>query len=178
MDKVHTHYTNKYVFFFRKESPFSQFYPCSFCIFHSSGGPSIRFTSAEQYMMYRKAVLFKDEESASKILKEQDPNECKKLGRKVNGFIKEIWDKEGLRIVREGNVLKFYQNPDLFSHLLLAGNRKFVEASPYDRIWGIGIGIDDSRLKDETIWGQNLLGEILTSVKDFAINNTKEAIQY
>ena len=53
---------NKFIFFWLTDSPFSQWHPS---IFEVKG---VRFTSAEQFMMFCKAKLFKDEEIAQQIL--------------------------------------------------------------------------------------------------------------
>lgn len=178
MSKVNTYITNQYVYFYKKESPFSQHYPCVFFWLPENHDQPLRFTSTEQWMMYQKAMLFGDLSIAMKIINESSPQKCKMLGRKVNNFSKVIWDNEKLKIVHDGNVLKFYQNPKLFSALLNVGDRRLAEASPTDRIWGIGKGIDDPHISNYSEWGQNLLGEILTNIKDYAIKNTKEAIQF
>ena len=73
---------------------------------------------------------------------------------------------------------KFYQDERLYRLLLLAGNRTFVEASPYDRIWGIGMDINDPYLLDVGSWGLNLLGKILTSIKDLAFQDMKKTMLF
>lgn len=56
--------------------------------------------------------------------------------------------------------------------MLETGNRKFAEASSYDKIWGIGLHEDDKDVLDESKWrGQNLLGKILTEIRDEMKNN-------
>jgi ribA/ribD-fused uncharacterized protein len=41
-----------------------------------------------------------------------------------------------------------------------------VEASPLDRVWGIGLTADDPRAADPSSWlGLNLLGEALMEVR-------------
>ena len=68
----------------------------------------------------------------------------------------------------EGNVLKFQQNPELKQKLLDTGDKEFVEASPKDKIWGIGLGEKRARETAEhrrTRWGLNLLGKVLGQVR-------------
>lgn len=153
--------TEKHTFFYTVETPFSQFYRCSFL------ENDVTFTSAEQYMMYNKAILFEDHEIAACILEETVPNKIKALGRKVRGFSDGVWLKNRERIVKMGNILKFSQNANLKEQLIATGETLLVEASPRDCIWGIGLGITNEKITDEKNWrGTNLLGKILTEVRD------------
>ena len=90
--------------------------------------------------MYHKAILFDDRGIADEIALEPEPEKQKALGRKVKGFDGKIWNAEREKIVEEGNWWKFTQpkEGDLKKMLLETGNRLLVEASPYDRIWGVG----------------------------------------
>jgi ribA/ribD-fused uncharacterized protein len=118
-------------------------------------------------MMYNKAKLFRDEETASLILKARTPPECKRLGRQVRGFDDEEWRKHNRKIIYEGNKLKFTQNPNLFQELKKTKGTTLVEASPTDRIYGIGLDAKDPRALKRSTWrGQNLLGEALTTLRD------------
>lgn len=125
------------------------------------------FTSAEQYMMYHKAMLFGDRLIANQILTISYPKEIKALGRKVRNFDEKIWDESKYEIVKKGNILKFSQNRNLRDELLSTGNRILVEASPFDNIWGIKMGVNDPRINNPKNWrGQNLLGFALTEVRE------------
>lgn len=125
------------------------------------------FFSAEQYMMYQKATLFKDEEIAVLILNTKDPKKCKSLGRKVKGFNDHQWDEHKYEFVRQANFLKFSQHKDLAEFLKSTMPDVIVEASPYDQIWGIGLKQDDPRSKSPSTWcGDNLLGFALMEVRD------------
>lgn len=127
----------------------------------------ITFTSAEQYMMYHKAKLFSDLQIARQILAVSHPKEIKALGRKVKNFNENVWDEHKYEIVKRGNILKFSQNPRLKEELMRTGNRILVEASPFDDIWGIKMGVDDPRINNPINWrGQNLLGFALTEVRE------------
>ncbi len=151
----------EYTFFFTEASPFSQWYPCAFTV---AGNP---FNCAEQFMMHGKAMLFGDATSAAKILAVAHPREHKALGRKVASFDDAVWKREREAIVRAGSMAKFAQNPELRALLLATRGTTLVEASPYDRIWGIGLAATSPDANDPTKWrGQNLLGKILTSVRD------------
>lgn len=125
------------------------------------------YNCCEQYMMFKKAQLFKDIETAKRILDEKEPSNQQKLGRQISGFIPEIWDKNKIGIVWYGNYLKFTQHADLKERLLATENKIMAEASPYDLIWGIGFRASDELALDESNWkGQNLLGKVLMSVRE------------
>lgn len=150
-----------YTFFFTEASPFSQWYRCWFLVDGQS------FNCAEQYMMHGKAVLFGDHDAAREILAADHPRQHKALGRKVKDFDDAVWRREREAIVRAGNRAKFAQNPELRELLLATRGTTLVEASPYDRIWGIGLAASDPRAQDARQWkGQNLLGKILTALRD------------
>lgn len=127
----------------------------------------IIYPSAEHWMMAEKARLFNDEEILAKILKAQTPGEAKKLGRKVRNFQQDIWTSKCYKIVVEGNIHKFGQNPALKHFLLNTQDRILVEASPYDAIWGIGMHKNDKNINDPGKWlGSNLLGFALMETRD------------
>lgn len=142
------------------EKCLSQMWPCSFAI------DGFAYSSAEKYMMHRKALLFGDEEIAEKIILSENPKECKALGRKVKDFDPEIWDNEKYSIAVKGNLAKFSQNEELKDYLLSTGEEELVEASPFDRVWGIGMRKGDPRIGDRSKWGQNLLGKALMEVRE------------
>jgi ribA/ribD-fused uncharacterized protein len=126
----------------------------------------VAYTCAEQFMMAEKARLFGDEATRAKILATDSPREHKALGRQVADFVAEIWDAECLGIVVAGNLAKFSQNPEMKAALLATGDKLLVEASPLDRIWGVGLRADDPRIHDQARWrGKNLLGEALMRVR-------------
>lgn len=145
------------------EACLSQWYPCQFAV------DGVTYTSAEQYMMAEKAKLFGDEEIRAEILNTSDPRKCKALGRKVRNFEKSIWDQNKQTIVIRGNREKFLQNDDLKQFLLSTGDKVLVEASPTDRIWGIGLGKNNPDALDPAKWrGRNLLGFALMTVRQYA----------
>jgi len=150
-----------YTFFFTEASPFSQWFACTFSV------DGNEFSCAEQYMMFGKARLFDDNEVAAEILAASHPRQHKALGRKVKRFDEHLWRREREAIVLAGNRAKFTQNPDLRGLLLATAGTILVEASPYDKIWGIGLAARDPRAQDAKKWnGQNLLGKILTALRD------------
>lgn len=139
---------------------FSQWYPAAFEV---SG---VRYPSAEHYMMAEKARLFADEGARERILRAPTPGAAKKLGRTVASFDEGRWNQHRFEIVVAGNTAKFDQHPDLREYLLATRRRILVEASPVDRIWGIGLAQDDPRAERPQDWrGQNLLGFALVAVR-------------
>lgn len=127
----------------------------------------VEFNTNEQYMMYKKALTFNDLDIAEKILKERDPREQKKLGRKVKNFNKEIWDSISRDVVLRANLAKFTQNKKLKEFIKeFPIDTLFVEASPLDEIWGIGLAEDDPKAYDQSTWkGTNWLGQCVTEVR-------------
>lgn len=137
----------------------SQWYNCKF----TDG--TYTYSSAEQYMMVQKAILFGDMETCKKILAASTPAAMKKLGRQVKNFNEETWAANRERIVYNGNLFKFDQNDDICDLLLATGDDVIAEASPYDKIWGIGVAARENLTRDG--WkGWNLLGNALMKVRE------------
>ena len=150
-----------YTAFFGADDGLSNWHPCHFS-YHG-----ISFSCVEQFMMYSKAKLFGDEASAIKILETHDPKTQKRIGRCVSGFDEKVWIARRESIVFVGCREKFAQNDGLMCLLLDTAPTVLVEASPYDRIWGIGLSEGDPRLTDRSRWlGQTLLGITLMKVRD------------
>jgi ribA/ribD-fused uncharacterized protein len=162
----------KYLFFWGHQpsndgritaSCLSQWWPAPFTV------DGVRFGSAEHYMMWRKAMLFGDGATAERIVAAGHPRQAKELGRGVRGFDEDRWAAERFEIVVAASLAKFGQHPDLAGFLLGSAGRVLVEASPVDRIWGIGLAADDPRASDPARWqGLNLLG--------FALMRAREAL--
>jgi len=151
----------RFTFFWRSDSPFSNWYACDFEI------DGIQFNCTEQYMMYGKAMLFNDIEIAEKVLASSKPGSQKALGRKVKKFNQDTWNKHAKAIVYKANDAKFKQNENLLKRLLKTKKTTLVEASPVDPIWGIGLAEDDPKAKDRRKWrGKNWLGEVLTELRE------------
>jgi ribA/ribD-fused uncharacterized protein len=149
----------KFTFFW--QGPFSQWHRSPFSV----GGR--QFSHAEQFMMYCKAALFQDLETAEKILQSATPRQQKALGRQVRGFDEAIWSLFREGVVATGSYAKFTQSAELRELLLSTQGTTLVEASPRDRVWGIGLSEDDPRAGDRSTWrGLNLLGEILTRTRE------------
>ena len=143
------------------QSCLSQWWEQSFVV------DGISYPTAEHWMMAGKARLFNDSEILAKILIAKHPHAAKKLGRQVRNFDFKIWEANRYEIVLNGNIAKFEQNEALKKYLLSTKNSIIVEASPYDKIWGIGLKKDHPNAKDMATWnGLNLLGFVLMEVRD------------
>ena len=128
---------------------------------------NLTFNCMEKYMMYNKALLFDDKKIAEEILNNNQPKTIKGLGRKVSNFKDETWDKVKYTIILKGNYHKFSQNNDLRNFLLNTKNKVLVEASPYDKVWGIKMKYDNENIENPFFWqGENLLGFALMEVRD------------
>lgn len=139
----------------------SQWYPSKFTIEENE------FTSCEQWMMFQKAVLFQDPENAMLILEMKNPKEIKKMGRKIKNFNGKIWDQNKFEIIYRGNLEKFVQNDDLREQLLATQDNILAEASPYDKVYGIGMYPNDPNVQYPERWkGENLLGQALMKVRE------------
>jgi ribA/ribD-fused uncharacterized protein len=142
-------------------SCFSQWWPAPFVV------NGLRYPTAEHWMMAAKARLFGDEQTASQILQAGSPKQAKQLGRQVKGFNEAVWDRDKRAIVEEGSFQKFRQNKALGEFLLSTRDLVLVEASPVDRVWGIGLAADDEKAANPLQWrGENLLGFALMQARD------------
>lgn len=162
-------YPPKYLFFWGHQpqkdgtigkSCFSQWFDAAFTVDGTS------YPTAEHFMMAEKARLFADEGSRARILSAATPAQAKKLGRGVQGFDDTTWNDARFGIVVKGNLAKFSQNPPLAEFLHQTGDRVLVEASPVDRIWGIGMAAAEAEALGPHRWpGLNLLGFALMEVR-------------
>ena len=150
-----------------------------------SDGVTRKFFSSEQCFMWHKAYHFGDHKIMQKILdlhfKEADSFSAKKLGRQVKGFDEAEWNKVSYDVMLKACLAKYGQNKVLFDKIMdpAIADKKFVEASPYDCIWGIGYGEADPRADNELMWkGENRLGKVLDEVREKLKNGYKEEIIY
>lgn len=138
----------------------SQWWPAAFTV------DGLVYRSTEHFMMAAKALLFGDAETAARVLQAPHPGAAKALGRQVRGFCEQVWMQRRFELVVTGNLAKFGQHRDLREFLLGTGDRVLVEASPQDRIWGIGLAANDERATVPEQWlGLNLLGFALMEVR-------------
>ncbi len=142
------------------KSCFSQWWFASFSI------DDVSYPTAEHFMMAEKARLFGDQDTRARILEAESPKAAKQLGRKVKNFDEAVWNANRFNFVVKGNYAKFNQNLNLQKFLLSTGDKVLVEASPVDRIWGIGLAATDDLASDPENWrGLNLLGFALMEVR-------------
>jgi ribA/ribD-fused uncharacterized protein len=163
----------KYVFFWNPDRNnlsagcFSQWQKSYF----KAGG--YEYCCAEQYMMGQKALTFNDSESFKKILAANHPKTMKALGREVKHFDGKEWDRIKYKFVLNGNFYKFTQNKEMMGILISTGNKILVEASPFDKIWGVGLDESNEKIYNPNYWkGENLLGFALMEVRDVFRNNS------
>ncbi len=151
--------TDEFVFFWN--GIYSQWHPSKFSI------AGIEYSSCEQYMMAMKALTFNDQESYEAIMATTSPREQKELGRNVKNFNTDKWNEVCREYVYQGNLAKFTQNPSLKVELLKTEDREIVEASPYDKIWGIGMDVSHRNIEDKSKWlGKNWLGIEIMKVRE------------
>ncbi|MEV7972123.1 NADAR family protein [Cellulomonas sp. NPDC089187] len=126
-----------------------------------------RYLTAEHWMMAEKARLFGDPAAELAAMDASHPALAKAAGQTVRDFDEQVWQRERFDIVVRGSVHKFGSDPQLRDYLLGTGERILVEASPRDRIWGIGLGAKDPAAEDPAQWrGLNLLGFALMAARD------------
>ena len=139
----------------------SNWYPSKFTV------NDVDFSSMEQNMMYKKAVCFGDKDMANKILATDDVAEIKAFGRLVANYNESYWNGVRQIVVFEGLTAKFSQNEDLKAKLKATDNSILAECAVKDRIWGIGLSMNNpDRLQIDKWKGQNLLGYALMMVRE------------
>ena len=147
------------VLFWSKHSPLSNFF--TDCTFQEGAST---YNCVEQYFCAQKAAYFNDHYAKEKIMNTTDPAVQKRVN--IEGFNAEQWKGEALEIMKRGLLLKFEQNHAVRNFLLSTGNKLLCEASSRDSYWGAGIGINDPRIQNTSLWGQNNLGKLLMSVRE------------
>lgn len=139
----------------------SNWYPVKFTV------DSVAFSSMEQFMMYKKALYFGDYNIAKRILASNDVAYIKELGRLVSNYNESYWNGIRQIVVFEGLLAKFSQNESLKEQLKATNGSILAECAVKDRIWGIGLSMNDPNRLDINRWeGQNLLGYTLMMVRE------------
>lgn len=157
-----------YCFFWQTRSPFSNWHPAKYIL------NGIEFNCSEQGVMYAKATLFGDTNVAEQILTcgSSQQGLMKKLGREVKGFNESTWKKNRVKIYKEHCYAKFSQNEQLKIALINTQGKTLVEASPSDKIWGIGMHKSEALVTPPNKWkGLNLLGKLLTEIREDLIEH-------
>lgn len=125
------------------------------------------YDSAEKYIMAQKAIVFQDMEMLEKILASTSQRDIKAYGRKVKNYDDIVWAKKRYDIGLDALKAKFSQNEELKNKLLGTGDKIIVEASPLDRIWGIGLSEQNKDILTPKKWrGRNLLGDMLMQARE------------
>lgn len=139
----------------------SQWWPARFTV------NGVVYPTAEHWMMAGKARLFHDDQALATVLAAEGPKAAKAAGRSVRGFDERAWAAARFDLVVDGNLAKFAHNPELGESLAATRPRVLVEASPRDRIWGIGMAAAHPDSTTPSRWrGTNLLGFALMNVRD------------
>jgi len=151
--------TQTHLFFWN--SLYSQWYLCDFVDENWQ-----KYSSAEKYMMIKKAELFENFDIAEQMRQIDSPKQLKQLWRLIKNFDEKIWGKYRFEIVKKWNYFKFSQNSDLLKYLKMHKNLILVEWSPCDIIWWVGIHYKDEKIKDKKNWKWlNLLGKAIMEVR-------------
>ena len=146
------------------KSCFSQWFPIGFTL------DKQYYPTTEHFMMAKKAKLFNDETTYINIVKSKTPKEAKAYGRQVKNFDNDIWEENAFNIVVQGNFEKFSQNEQIKKILIDTYPHILVEASPVDKVWGIGLSSDDKKASNPLEWeGENYLGFALMKVRETLI---------
>lgn len=160
------------IFFWRETEPdhgfLCQWFSAPFEAEATPGdGNRIYYPTAEHYMMHQKAEMYCDQDIVAKILATKNPAEAKYLARTINMSVDKgkRWEQQKYDVAERGTFFKFSQNLELKRRLLETGERELVEASPSDRVWGVGFSADIAERHRES-WGMNLLGQALMSVRE------------
>lgn len=153
------------VAFFTRNSPLSNHFPCTVTVH------AVKYNCNEQFIMRRKAEIAGDEEAVAAIMRSNDPVRQKAIGNKLKDLDYEQWKLESPKVALQVVYSKFCENPKLANWLMATGNKTIVEASP-DRIWGVGMKLDNARILDPSAWGdsQNVMGKALMKVRELIRN--------
>lgn len=160
--------TDTHVYFYGQSDRYSNWNNCHL----TDPITGMYFHNTEQAFMWQKANFFRDNKITQLAGTETNPREVKKLGRMVAKYDDKLWTTVKFGYMVYVNYLKFKQNAYDGLVLITTGNKILVEASPYDCIWGVGLGQDDDLILDEKNWkGQNLLGKALMEVRNILKTN-------
>ena len=148
----------------------SNFYPCVFKLNCTINGvkQSVSFNCSEQYFTFKKCMMFDENNTMliHQILTEDKPSKIKALGRQVVNFDGATWDQHKFKIMMKALKYKFGQNEELMMMLQMTRGKILYEASPKDKIWGIGMNAIKGIASDPSTYGQNLLGQSLMIIRD------------
>ena len=149
--------------FFGIQSPFSNFHPAPFRI------DGVEYCANEQYLFYKKANMFNDMKASNQIMATKDPYKIKKISKRIKNVDEAKWKEEAPKVMKQGLLAKFKQNPHLKHRLLATGQKKLIEGSKTDKFWGVGLSYDHPDVLNQEKWPQgatNVLGKLLEEVRD------------
>ncbi len=150
------------VFFHKPEEPngfLSNWYRSDFTL------DGVKYTSAEQYIMYRKCLLFGDTATAEAVLSTDDPAAQQAIARKTK-YNETIWNGSRQVVAMQALRAKFSQNESLKHALLDTGNVYLVECAVSDQIWACGLSLKSHEKSNIENWkGKNILGFALMEVR-------------
>lgn len=133
-----------------------------FSNFHPINGDTSN--TSEKKFMEAKAIRFGDRVALERIRLAKTPNEAKEIGRQVRGYHQAMWDEIKVPCMMSALQFKWNNCEEFRKALKESGENILVEASPYDRIWGIGYK-SDTALAYIDNWGENLLGKCLMNLR-------------
>ena len=145
--------------FWGQNSPLSNHHPASFL---QNG---TLFNCVEQFYMYSMAEHAGDKYKAQAIMDTENPITQKQIAKGIT--LSKEWKNMSVNIMKTGLIAKFSQNEILKDFLLDTKETELIEASPYDKFWGIGLSMDTPEVFDKTKWkGKNMLGQLLQTVRN------------
>lgn len=179
-EEIQKGYRPTYIGFFGNQADkpnervFSNFYKAPFSVKLQGTNELVTFTCTEQYFMYQKAETFGDTKIMQELLNPNlHPADYKHLGKKVTPYDDAKWNTVRYEKMKNALRHKFTQSKKLRTILLNTRNAVLVETSPFDTIWGIGVGKTARpgqrpiNWRDINNWrGQNLLGFALMEIRD------------
>lgn len=125
----------------------------------------IRYRSVEQFVYAKKALQFKDYVAHQGIMDERCARKYKEF--RIQNYVYPQWTDKMKDVVLAGLKLKFEQCRPSREKLLSTGDAMILYATPFDRVLGTGLELDDDRNLNPAQWeGQNDLGVLLMQVRD------------
>uniref|UniRef100_A0A915PCA2 NADAR domain-containing protein n=2 Tax=Meloidogyne floridensis TaxID=298350 RepID=A0A915PCA2_9BILA len=163
-------------------TPIAPFFTSSYCFSNHYMVDYLKidgqfFCCTEQYYMFYKAKVFNDRKAMSDIMRTRDPKFMKRIGSQVVGFDQSKWFKISIQVMAIATYYKYSLNRDLRLQLFETSGAEIIEVNPTDKRWGIGLPMDDWRIRDKNEWkwvkGTNILGRMLTMCRDKLLQNPK-----
>lgn len=126
----------------------------------------VQYSSAGQYIMYRKCLILGEPELAQKVMETDNPSEQQKIARNA-GCSKVLWDGMRQAVTMRALLAKFGQNEELRTKLLRTLDAYLVECAQSDKVWACGVSLYNDDRKDMSKWkGKNILGFTLMEVRN------------